>query len=78
MWSAIKAWCERVIYCHHNARVLADMEWRMSDLLDHATGGRMSKAYYASDVMERAVDDHVMNERNDAWHEALSAKRKGS
>jgi hypothetical protein len=47
-------WCERVIYCHHNARVLADLEYRMSVLLCEATDV-LSKPHYNIDVMTGAI-----------------------
>lgn len=51
----MKLWFERLWFAQHNAHVLADMEWRMILLVENATGGRMSKAYYSSDQMNVEV-----------------------
>lgn len=63
-------WCERVYYCHHNARVLSDMEYRFGCVLCEVTAG-MSKAYYDIEDMrvwiadkrqsddEQAVEDFI-------------------
>lgn len=55
------AWCERIIYCHHNARVLCDMEYRFGCTLNYCTKG-MSKAYYDLDDIYVAIDEYI-NER---------------
>lgn len=47
----IKEYFQQIWYCHHNARVLADFEYRMACVLDQATGSRISKPYYSVDVM---------------------------
>lgn len=73
MWWAVKEWCERVIYCHHNARVLADMEYRMSCLLDTASGGQMSKAYYDWPTMRIYVQDHHTSLYQNGWDDACKA-----
>lgn len=51
----VRLWCERLWFAQHNARVLADMEWRMILLVENATGGRMSKAYYTTEAMAAEV-----------------------
>lgn len=56
-WMPVREWFERILFCHHNARVLADMEYRFSCVLCEATGGKMSKAYYEKDVMLAVVRD---------------------
>ena len=35
-----------------------DLETRLSSLLCHCTGSKLSKSYYPADTMIRAVDDH--------------------
>lgn len=70
-WTPIKEWFERVIYCHHNARVLADMEYRMSCLLEAATGGKMSKAYYDKDTVAVYVHDHHQYLYQEGWDDAV-------
>lgn len=52
-------WIERVIFCHHNADVLIDTEHRLSCLLDHATGGHLSKPGYDFETMRIWVDDYI-------------------
>jgi len=53
--AGMKLWFERLWFAQHNVRVLADMEWRMVLLVENATGGRMSKAYYSTDQMNVEV-----------------------
>lgn len=62
-----REWCERIIYCHHNARVLAEMEWRLGCVLNHCTRG-MSKPYYTLDDMRKEIDLYV----SDLIDEALA------
>jgi hypothetical protein len=54
----IKLWCERVWYCHHNARVIADFEHRMAIVLCEATGDLLSKPYYTAEAMALSIRDH--------------------
>lgn len=53
---SIGLWFARLWWAQHNARVLADMEWRMCLLVENATGGRMSKAYYTTEQMNAEVN----------------------
>lgn len=64
----VTLWIERVIYCHHNARVLSDMEYRLACVLDTATGGQMSKPYYEKDIMLAEIEDYLNNERDEAYN----------
>jgi hypothetical protein len=68
----VKAWFERIIYCHHNARVLSDMEYRMSCVLNHCTRG-MSKPYYAVDDMLSEIDQYI----SDRCEEAVDDEMEG-
>lgn len=52
-------WIERVVFAHHNARVLTETEHRLSCLLDHATGGLLSKPGYDFETMRIWVDDYI-------------------
>lgn len=70
----IKAWCERVIYCHHNARALADMEYRFGCVLTECTRG-MSKAYYDLETMRAEILD-FMQERYDEGYKDATADAK--
>lgn len=51
----IGLWAQRLWFAQHNARVLADMEWRLILLVENATGGRMSKAYYSTEQMNAEI-----------------------
>lgn len=62
-------WCLRWIYAQHNARELADFEDRMSWLLCHVTGSRMSKPYYAIETMRPIVDEWLQDEYEAAYQE---------
>lgn len=53
----IKLWFERLWFAQHNARVLADMEWRFILALEDATNGRMSKAYYDIEVIRQCISE---------------------
>lgn len=46
-----------VMFCQHNARVIADFEDRMSSVIYDATGGRMSKPYYEKAAMSAGIAD---------------------
>lgn len=63
----IKLYFERIWFCHHNARVIADFERRMSELLCHCTRG-MSKPYYTIEAMKAEITDYI----NQAADEAIS------
>lgn len=59
-----KDWLLQIWYCHHNARVLADMEWRLSVVLDEATD-HLSKPYYDIPTMISAISlkqERIYNE----------------
>lgn len=68
-----RAWCERVYYCHHNARVIANFEHRMACVLSQATGGQMSKPYYDKDDMLPVIDDYMTKEYSDGFDEGYRA-----
>lgn len=57
-------WIERVIFCHHNARVLADTENRLCRLLCYVTGDKLSKPSYSWETMQTYVDEYL-SERDD-------------
>jgi len=65
---AAKEWFERVIYCHHNARVLADMEWRLGCVLCDVTRG-MSKPYYTLEAMRDEISSKAVDDYNEAYAE---------
>lgn len=57
----MKEWFKVARFCM--ARFIApdlieDLETRLSSLLCHCTGGKLSKSYYTVDTMRRAVDDY--------------------
>jgi hypothetical protein len=51
-------WCLRVLLAHHNARVLADMEWRLGCVLCECTSG-MSKPYYTLEAMRDEIRSYI-------------------
>lgn len=65
------AWCERVIYCHHNARVLVDMEWRFGCTLNYCTK-HMSKAYYNIEDIYAEIDEYIADRVEDAITDAVN------
>lgn len=66
----IREWFERIIYCHHNARVLADTEWRLSSVLCEATGGKMSKPNYEEQIMLAVIRDHMQEQYEQGYNDA--------
>jgi hypothetical protein len=74
---SICLWLERIWFAQHNARVLADMEWRMILLVENATAGRMSKAYYSSDQMNveiaAAQNETYMSGYNDGFQDGVDS-----
>lgn len=67
-WWPAQLWVERVWFCHHNARVLSDMEWRFGCVLNHVTRS-MSKAYYTIEAMYAEIDDFLAEQRDEAYAE---------
>lgn len=63
----IRDYFARIYYCHHNARVLADMEYRFGCVLCHM-GTHMSKAYYTKEDMYAEID-RVLSEKYDEGYE---------
>lgn len=57
----VRDWFLQIWYCHHNARVLADMEYRFGCVLSRTTGV-MSKAYYTVPAMYAEIDRRAMEE----------------
>ena len=66
---AMWAWVQRVVYCHHNARVLSDMDYRFSCVLSEATGGRMSKTNYTLEVMRQVIEQYNSEAYDEAYNE---------
>lgn len=66
MWERIKAWFERVYYCHHNARVLADFEYRMACVLTTCTS-TMSKPYYTIEAMQAEINDFMQKQYDEGY-----------
>ena len=65
------AWFERVYYCHHNARVIADFEWRMSCVLTECTRG-MSKPYYDIEDMRVQIQDFLTETYQEGYDEGYA------
>lgn len=87
-WDAIRDWVLRILFCHHNARVLADMEYRLGCVLSITTRG-MSKAYYDWPTMEAEIYAYQSEQYDEAYAEGVkdsaeaaesvtAAKRQGS
>ena len=70
--NAIRQWFVQLWFAHHNAKVLADMEWRFTLFLEDATGGRMSKPYYDIEVMRAGLREATDAIYKDGWDDALS------
>jgi hypothetical protein len=51
-------------------RDVNDLAYRFSCVLDHATGGYLSKTAYDKDTMYAAIDDHVHRQCDEALKEA--------
>lgn len=65
----LRDWAERIWFCHHNARVIADFEYRMACVLTHCTRG-MSKPYYTAEAMQAEIADYFeqyADEAIDDW-----------
>jgi hypothetical protein len=62
---AIRDWFLQIWFCHHNARVLADMEWRMACVLTSCTDC-MSKPYYTIEAMQSEIADYHTNLMDEA------------
>lgn len=71
MWADVRDWFLRIWFCHHNARVLADMEHRFSCVLTHCTRG-MSKPYYTVEAMRAAIDEYIQGLCDNTADEAVS------
>jgi NTP pyrophosphatase (non-canonical NTP hydrolase) len=67
-YSKLGNWLAQIWFCHHNARVLADMEVRMARVIHHATG-TMSKPYYTLESMLAEIDDRSNTLYDEAYKE---------
>lgn len=77
MLEKIKLFFERLLFAQHNARVLADMEWRFTLAIEEATNGRMSKAYYDIDVMRQCIQEARSEAYNEGYNDALEDHANG-
>lgn len=71
----IKEWFERVYYCHHNARVIADFEHRMACVLCECTSG-MSKPYYTKEAMIAEIQSFMSDKYNEAYADGVADTRE--
>ena len=62
-------WCERVYFCHHNARVIEDFEDRMCSVIYDATDGRMSKPYYTREAMSVEITAAFERQYNEGYED---------
>lgn len=67
----IKDYFLALIYCQHNARIIADFEDRMSSVIYAATD-RMSKPYYSKEAMLAEIKDAQDRLYQDAYEEGQS------
>ena len=74
---SIKDWFQRVWYCHHNARVLADMEYRFGCVLNQVTDG-MSKAYYTQEAMDAEIQQHQNKLYSDGYDDGVAETKAES
>lgn len=67
----IRDWFLQIWFCHHNARVLADMEYRLGCVLSETTRG-MSKAYYTWEVMQSEIQAYQSEQYDEAYTEGVN------
>lgn len=60
-------WFERVVYCHHNARVVEDFEDKVSTILWNFSN--LSKPYYTKEVCVAAISEHISDRVDEAYSE---------
>ena len=59
---------------HAEIKEYEEMAYRFACVLDHATGGYLSKTNYDKDTMYAAIDDHVHRQCDEALKDALEGK----
>lgn len=64
----MRDWFLRIYHCHHNARVIADFEHRMTIVLCECTRG-MSKPYYTVDAMLSEIRAKQSEDYDEAYAE---------
>lgn len=69
LWEPFRDYFLRIFFCHHNARVIADFEERMSSVIYAATNGRMSKAYYTKEVMISEIEDAFSEQYKEGYED---------
>lgn len=67
-WGDIRDYFLQIWFCHHNAKVLGDMEYRMSVVLDQATEC-LSKPYYDIDTMIGEISAYQTKLYSDGYDE---------
>ena len=67
---SMSEWFLQIFYCHHNARVLADMEARFGYVLSRTTQ-HMSKPYYTIEAIDQAIDAYHLAGYKAAYEDAF-------
>jgi hypothetical protein len=65
---ALLDYFQAIIFCQHNARVIADFEDRMSAVISRATN-RMSKPYYTKEAMLAEIEDALQRSYDEGYEE---------
>lgn len=67
-----KDWLSAIWNAQHNACVIADFEERMSELLDVATCGQLSKPYYEiNSIIKSMIEDEFTKSYEEGYKDAL-------
>lgn len=74
LWEDVKNYFLRIWFCHHNARVIADFEERMTSVIYTATGGRMSKPYYTKETMIAEINEHLSNQYDEGYEDGKNER----
>lgn len=70
IWEPVRDYFLRIFYCHHNARVIADFEDRMTSVIYTATNGKMSKPYYPKEVMIYEIEQALSDQYDEGYKDA--------
>lgn len=71
-WRSFKDFLTQLIYFRHNARVLADFEYRTGMITYLATNGTLSKPYYSIEALKPIIEDAFTQEYNQGYKDALT------
>jgi len=77
-YEPLKDFFLRIWYCHHNAKVIADFEDRMTSVIYHATNGMMSKPYYDKQAMISMIDEAFNKHFEEGYKEGQENAKNNS